>query len=135
MEQSIANGNNWNRSDYIGLPPMSRLIALKADNSADPGCAGVLASTLEAYALTDSNWRCTSSNDDVSWTRLGYNDSSWSYAVEYGSNGDSPTGCAQDLQLITDIDPNAQWIWTSNPSTDTVVYCRGYLRKYKTYLI
>ena len=111
---------------------MGRLIALKANNSADPLCAGVLASTFEAYALTNSNsWRCTSSNDDVDWTFLGYDDSSWPYAVQYGSNGEGHTNCTQGLQLITDIDPNAQWIWTSNPSTDDVVYCRGYLRECK----
>lgn len=135
VQQSIANGNNWNRSDYIGVPPRSRLIALKVNNSAgDPVCGGVLASIYEAYPLTNNNWKCSTSDDDANWTHLGYNDSSWSYATVYGSNSGGHSGCSQ-MQLIADIDPSAQWIWTNNPSSDLVVYCRGYLREYKNLLL
>ena len=46
--------------------------------------------------------------------------SDWPAAVQYGRNGDSPATWG----LFTDIDEEAQWIWTADAENDDQVYCR-----------
>ena len=122
----LTNANNWSLTDRIVLPPMGRLIALKAIFASGSPCAGVLASVNDTYFVTNNQWKC-SPDGYPGWTDLGYDDSSWLSAVEYGSNSNH-ISCTEQIQF-TDISSSAQWIWT-NDLTAFVVYCRGYLRKY-----
>src|SRR6218665_213066 len=105
---------------------MSRLISFKGLVAIDSPCAGVLASVNDTYLVTNNLWKC-SPYGYPDWTDLGYDDSSWPSAVEYGSNGNHMT-CTEQIHF-TDISSTAQWIWT-NDLTAFAVYCRGYLRKF-----
>ena len=125
QQQSLTNGDIWNLSDYIHLQPNNRLIAVEASNLGDPLCRGILASVYDGSLLTNSKWKCTL-NIEANWTALGFNDSSWPNAVEYGRNGNHRY-CNQD-QTIGNISSNSKWIWTSNAGY-VVVFCRGYLRE------
>ena len=123
IEQPLINGNMWNQTHSAGLTETNRLIAVMARG--DRTCSGLLASIGDGYVLTDGNWKCYEYTDK-DWERLGYDESWWPYAVEFGSNADGHTGCSQP-QFIPDISADAKWIWVSD-QTEYEIYCRGYIR-------
>ena len=123
--QPMINGDVWNLPDYIQLLPTNRLIVV--DAVGDPPCSGILASVYDGSLLTNSEWKCSTSATG-NWAGLGFDDSSWPNAVEYGSNGNH-SNCDQQQQFIGNVSSNSKWIWTSNLETNYVVHCRGYLRE------
>lgn len=118
----------WSQPDSAGLTETSRLIAVTV--SGDSYCGGLLASFGDAYVLTGGDWKCNS-YQYVDWNKLGFDDSSWPFAVEFGSNANGHTSCCH-LRAIPDIHPDAKWIWVSDQKEQTI-YCRGYLRKYHNF--
>src|SRR6218665_2639021 len=126
QQQWLTNAGIWNLPDYIQLQPTNRLIAVEAANLGDPLCGGVLASVYDGSLLTDNEWKC-SPFAQQNWEILGFDDSSWPNAVEYGSNGNH-SNCDQQL-LVGNISSSSKWIWTAGLEVDFVAYCRGYLRK------
>ena|SRR6218665_411976 len=129
IEQPLTNGNTWNQTDRTGLTDTNRLIAVTA--AGDSNCGGLLASFGDAYVLTDNYyWKCNE-YQYANWNKLGFDDSSWPPAVEFGSNADGHTSCSQ-LGTIPDISADAKWIWVADQSQVTI-YCRGYIRKYHIY--
>src|SRR6218665_1852464 len=90
LEQLLTNGNMWSQPDIAGLTETNRLIAVTV--AGDSYCGGVLASFGDAYVLTDGNWKCTGYHY-VDWNKLGFDDSNWPFAVEFGSNANGHTSC------------------------------------------
>ena len=85
-----------------------------------------MASVDDDQLVTDQNWKCTKEYVE-NWMSPTFNDDTWESASISGTNS------ASDIhKLVSDISPNAKWIWTSNFSGSTIdktVYCRGYFSK------
>lgn len=127
VEHELLHGNNWSAPDYVPLHRNTRLIAIRALNLGTYYCGGILASVGSNYLITDSQFRCMNTNPS-NWDQLGFDDSGWSSAAWYGTNGGGHTGSCPGQVNIPGINPNAWWIWTYDIS-DQVISCRGYTRK------
>lgn len=122
--RDIPNGDIWNVPDHITLDPNTRLIAVRAINLGTQYCGGILASVDDNYLITNNRFKCTPTNP-LNWEQLGYDDSSWQDAYEYGDNENGHWYCSNQ-QDVADINPSAAWIWTSDVYGDLIVCCRGY---------
>ena len=125
VEQPLISGNIWNQTDSAGFTEMNRLIAVRA--AGDGICGGILASIGDDYVLTDGNWKCDEYQYQ-NWDNLGFDDSSWQFAVEFGSNANGHSSCSQ-LRDVANINANAKWIWVPNQE-EREIFCRGYIRTY-----
>ena len=125
IEQPLTNGNNWDQADSAGLTETNRLIAVRA--AGDEICGGLLASFSGDYVLTDGNWKCDKYQYS-NWNNLGFDDSAWLSAIEFGNNVVGHTTCS-NLRGVPGISDNAKWIWVSE-QTEREIFCRGYIRKY-----
>lgn len=121
--RSLPFGEIWNVSDSVQMDSHTRLIAFKAF-SLNALCSGVLASSISKSILTDASFKCMVS-EYVNWEQLGFDDSNWPNAFEYGDNINGHSTCTQKL-VFDNIDENAKWIWADNRVPSFVVYCRGY---------
>src|SRR6218665_1418194 len=117
----VYSSSNWSVPDHIAIPKSSSLIALRATNSFDGKCSGILAS-IGIDLVTDEAWKCSTDNSQ-GWYRTDFNDSLWPQAVVYDSNT-SPFVCDYRHQ-IPDISASANWIWTSDMSVS--INCRVHL--------
>src|SRR6218665_1280458 len=119
----VYSGFNWSVPDNVEIPKSSSLIALRASNSFDENCSGILASIGEDF-VTDAAWKCSTDNSP-GWHRTDFDDSLWPQAVIYDTNT-SPFVCDHRHQIL-DISASANWIWTND--TGVSINCRVHLSK------
>lgn len=120
------NGNpkgslsDWSSPKSIGLNLSNGdVVAIQGTDLG--GLAGVLASLSynNSTILTNSSWKVTNqSQPDLDWTTEGFDDSGWTAAESYGSNGVLPWG------TLGSISNQAQWIWSADRYNDDTVYFR-----------
>ena len=73
---------------------------------------------------TDETWKCTPKDDTLpaNWMEEGFDDSHWPFAVSRGQNGVWPWD-----DHVSEIGPDAHWIWTNSSQEDMSVVCRKYI--------
>jgi hypothetical protein len=114
---SVGSTNNWGSAVTLDVslflhPGRKNVVAIAGSNTSsqagnDRGIIGELTidvtSGTAPLLVTDSSWR-VSQTDTSGWTELGFDASTWIFATEVASVGDSPWG---------NVIPNsaAKWIW------------------------
>lgn len=117
----IGSGADWMtaQSYPVTFQPGKNVVAFQATNAGGP--AGLLAQITEGSNITGSSatWK-VSTSAPAGWEQPGFDDSSWSAAIDEGSYGSSPwfNGVAN----MANGTP-AHWIWT-NDSNNTPIYFR-----------
>ena len=100
------------------IPPTVSVIAITSQSSASNVQASVLASTKDGWLMTDARWKCSTVVAGSAWKTSAFDDSSWPYAVELGSNDGS------FRTIVPDIPAKAKWISVSTFAT--TINCRAY---------
>jgi len=100
------------------IMPGSHVVALSCKASAPPWRGGILGS-FENGLVTDISWKCITTAA-YGWNMRTYRDDDWPMAKHHGPNNNS----AFPWGGISSIDEKAVWIWSSNNTKDTEVYCR-----------
>lgn len=119
----LGSGSNWNGTKRYPLAFVAgeNVIAVRGSNTAgSPG--GLLASVMHndsCIALTNSTWK-VSTSAPVNWNKVGFNDSAWANATDYGAYGVSPWNYGIS-GMTTETIPH--WIW-SKSMNDTNPYFR-----------
>jgi len=124
---NLPNRSEWSVPDSVPLGTYTRLVAIRASNRLG-GCSGFMVaavdSPLEYEFVSDRQWKCATAAPN-GWELLGFDDSSWTAAVEIARNGDIVTGCP--WFIIQSMPTEAFWIWTeAHLDGDQVISCRGY---------
>lgn len=114
----IASMNAWNAPKTVSLAlAEGDVLAVKADDLG--GLAGFLASLIYNgdTIVTNSSWKV--SNAEVQdWKLPGFDDSSWSQARSYGTNGVTPWG------TLSGFPGTPFWIWTNDRNNDNLACFR-----------
>lgn len=114
----LGASKRWNIPQIYSLDlQKGDVIAVKMTNLGGP--AGLMSSISfqDTEILTNGTWKYTDHPASKTWKLKNFDDSHWSNAVSYGSNGINPWG------NLFDIDPRAEWIGSSN-SLNQKVYFR-----------
>lgn len=123
---NLTSSNNWWLTDKILIDRSATLIAIRANPAVTTAaCSGILGSVGD-YFVTDATWKC-STEGAGGWYTLGFNDSAWPNAVDYGLNSE-PFLCPHRYEL-PEISSGAHWIYTADQTLPA--NCRGYLRKFQ----
>jgi len=94
------------------------VLAIKGIDVGGPG--GILASFSGAVNTVTQprDWKCTWKNPGDGWNDIGFDDSCWRAASQYGRNGAGPWG------KRTQNSASAYWIWSFNHNAHNTAWCR-----------
>ena len=123
-----------------------------AVDALDAGGAGGWIGTAVVNGVTyntNSDWKCISGDTHgqqgggsnvnagwhgdpppAGWSEVGFDDSAWVPATQFGANGVGPWGDVnREMGTVDDggdgtIAADAQWIWTENNNNHNDIYCR-----------
>ncbi len=122
----LGTGNHWNQSGSYSasLQSGTNVIAIKGIDTG--GAAAVLAELTVTDSSgvqrmgTSSQWK-VSTTAPADWTDVGFDDSLWTDATQYGSYGVGPW-----YQRVSGMpsDTPGQWIWSSDNAADNTVFLR-----------
>lgn len=118
---NLTTSSNWTNTDHVFIPKTTSLIGIRGNNAVTSSCSGILAS-IDDYFTTTVDWKCSTDNSP-GWYSVGFNDSAWPNAVDYGRNG-LPFQCPYRYQ-VSGISNRARWIYTIDETGPA--NCRGYL--------
>eukprot|EP01006_Ploeotia_vitrea_P036981 TRINITY_DN66079_c7_g6_i1.p1 TRINITY_DN66079_c7_g6~~TRINITY_DN66079_c7_g6_i1.p1 ORF type:complete len:1628 (+),score=368.58 TRINITY_DN66079_c7_g6_i1:23-4906(+) len=124
-DQKLTDGGSrqWKKPQMTTFPIRTDQPIVFAVKGVDLGGAGGLLITGQGavkFVSSSLAWKCTT-NFYSGWNTVNYDDSKWPRATAYGKNSGSP---APRWGLIPQQNPNANWIWTSDPTLHNTVYCR-----------
>ncbi len=116
-----SSGSWWVGTSYdLALQEGVNVVAVKGIDAG--GVAGLLAElTVEGQAMgSDGGWK-VSTQEQAGWQGLGFDDSGWVAARDYGAYGIAPW--YQRVQGFG-TDTPARWIWSADSNQDNTVYFR-----------
>ncbi len=118
----IGTGSNWQQADIYSVDIIGgeNVIAVKGTDSG--GAAAIIAELERASGRvgTGTQWKASTSAP-AGWETIGFDDSGWASATDYGAYGVAPWNTSVSG---FPTDTPAHWIWTSDNSGDDVVYAR-----------
>ncbi|ESO95290.1 hypothetical protein LOTGIDRAFT_160410 [Lottia gigantea] len=114
--QLVASSNDWRVGFPVVFPARAQVLAF---DCLDEGVIGGIRGSFSNGMVTDSAWKCSTSDDD-GWRELRFDDSEWQNATiqTHSQWGNEPTS----------ISSEAKWIWTAGDTADRHVFCRRRLR-------
>ena len=150
--KQVGKGNRWNVADAHTFTascaePTVYAIHGKDAEAVGKAGAGIIATIQHCGETinTNTHWKCTASDlagktpQLSGWNQVGYDDSTWQLATDYGSNTDTNNYWYHHTKKpALHIAPEAHWIWTTDGkehisqktrqqhpgSTHNDVYCR-----------
>jgi hypothetical protein len=121
----LGTGNSW-KNTYSYNPQLSvdnNVFAIKCKKPEyqSGGFIGVFGNIVTSSV----NWKCkeNTANFPNNWNSYDFDDSSWSYATNYGSNNEYTFWKSTTGEDRPGIPKNAEWLWSNNRE-DEIVYCR-----------
>ena len=85
---------------------------------------GLMAMT-SSGVVSDTNWKCTSTQPALGWNSPDFDDSKWPQAISYFRN-DGSSYSEPNIRMY-DFPINAHWL-TTVEKTGSEMYCRRYLK-------
>lgn len=120
----LGSGSAWETAGVYNINLISGNNVIAARGTDAGGIAALLADIRQSSSGvkkgSGSQWKVSASLTS-GWETVGFNDSGWANATEYGAYGVGPWGTG-----VTGMpaDTPGQWIWSNNNDADNTVYLR-----------
>ncbi len=118
----LGTGNNWTQSKSYSAALQSGTNVLAVKGIDTGGVAAMIAElTLPTgKVVSDATWKVTATAP-AGWEALGFNDSAWPAATQYGQYGVGPW--SKNVAGFP-ASSTAKWIWTADNNNDDLAYFR-----------